>query len=202
MQEAGLCRHCHSGRFAKLAWGKAEVSDLQVTKRKTMLKIINEMCEAGEIIPLSIEGDHKIINYVLPETLNGSNRRKKKTEKIHILSPFDNLIIQRDRTKRLFDLDYAIECYLPEHKREYGYFVLPILWGNKFVGRMDSKADRKTRKFIINNIVFEEGFNDFDTFIPQLKEKLNEFVIFNDCEELIVKKCQPAAVKKTLNAKH
>ncbi|OGU35179.1 MAG: hypothetical protein A2068_11325 [Ignavibacteria bacterium GWB2_35_6b] len=180
--------------------GKTEVSDLQVTERKTMHKIINEMCEAGEIIPLLIDGDHKITNYALPETLKNINKKKNSSEKVHILSPFDNLVIQRERTKRLFDFDYTIECYLPEHKRKYGYFVLPVLWGNKFVGRMDSKAGRKTKILFVNNLVFENGFTDYDNFIPHFKEQLWKFCEFNGCEKIVIKKCSPGKVKKILNS--
>jgi len=74
---------------------------------------------------------------------------------IKILSPFDPFLIQRKRIKTLFDFDYQLECYLPAEKRRYGYFVLPILCGQKFLGRMDAKADRKTGKFIIKNLHFE-----------------------------------------------
>ena len=54
-----------------------------------------------------------------------------------ILSPFDNSIIQRDRLKALFQFDYQLECYLPEAKRKYGYFCLPLLYCDKFIGRID-----------------------------------------------------------------
>lgn len=181
--------------------GKADVSDLQVTNRKTMHNVINEMCEAGEIIPLLIETDHKVINYALPDTLANINKKNNVTHNVYILSPFDNLIIQRDRTKRLFDFDYTIECYLPEYKRKYGYFVLPFLWGNEFVGRLDSKADRKSKKLIINNLVFENEFDDYDNFLPGFKDQLDKFARFNGCEKIVIKKCTPVMIKKILKSK-
>lgn len=181
--------------------GKADISDLQVTQRKTMHRIINEMCEAGELIPLLVENDHKLVNYALPDSIKNIYKKDYTDETVYILSPFDNLIIQRDRTKRLFDFDYTIECYLPESKRKYGYFTLPILWKNNLIGRMDTKADRKSKIFIINNIVFEEGFNDFKNFIPHFNEKLKSFAEFNNCEKIEVKKCSPNKVKKMLNTK-
>jgi len=181
--------------------GKTEISDFQVTERNTMSKIINEMCEAGEIIALLIEDDNKLKNYALPETLESISKKKNGSEKVHILSPFDNLVIQRERTKRLFDFDYTIECYLPEHKRKYGYFVLPILWGNKFVGRMDCKAERKTKILIVNNFVFENGFTDYENLISRFKEQLLNFAKFNGCEKIVIKKCSSEKVKKILNLK-
>ena len=80
--------------------------------------------------------------FALPESLE-LLRKPLSRSKLKILSPFDNLLIQRKRMKTLFSFDYQIECYVPEGKRQYGYFSLPILWDGKLVARMDCKADRK-----------------------------------------------------------
>jgi uncharacterized protein YcaQ len=66
----------------------------------------------------------------------------KASDRILLLSPFDNLVIQRDRLRALFGFDYNLECYVPEGKRKYGYFSLPVLQGDQFVGRIDCKAQR------------------------------------------------------------
>ncbi|MFL1454263.1 DNA glycosylase AlkZ-like family protein [Marinobacter sp. GN3S48] len=60
-----------------------------------------------------------------------------------ILSPFDNSVIQRERLKALFQYDYQLECYVPAAKRQYGYFCLPLLYRDEFIGRMDCKAHPK-----------------------------------------------------------
>ena len=75
---------------------------------------------------------------------------------VRILSPFDNLVINRQRTKALFDFDYQLECYLPAEKRKYGYFSLPVLWGDLLVGRLDAKADRKAKVLIVKHLVLED----------------------------------------------
>ena len=64
---------------------------------------------------------------------------------MRILSPFDNAIIDRKRAKRVFGLDYTIECYVPAAKRRFGYFALPIFYGSTPVGLIDCKADRKAK---------------------------------------------------------
>jgi uncharacterized protein len=180
--------------------GKTTESDLQIADKNSLKKVIDELCESGEIIPVVIEGNHKIKNYAFNETINNAGEKKKFPSKTHILSPFDNLIIQRERTKRLFDFDYTIECYVPANKRKFGYFVTPILWGAKFIGRLDPKADRKSGTLIINNVAFEDSLVDLDEFIPSFSESIINFAAFNACNKITIKKCTPASTKAMLKS--
>jgi uncharacterized protein YcaQ len=127
-----------------------------------------------------------------------SARLKRTAPRLHLLSPFDNLIIQRDRIRSIFDFDYALECYVAPAKRKYGYFVLPILWGERFVGRLDPKADRKKKAFIVNNLVFEPGFKADDKFLSSFIQRLWDFARFNHCDKITAKKTSPASIKATL----
>ena len=72
-----------------------------------------------------------------------------------LLSPFDNLICDRARTERLWDFRFRIEIYVPKDKREYGYYVLPILHGDRLIGRIDPLMDRKHKRLLINAIYAE-----------------------------------------------
>jgi uncharacterized protein YcaQ len=179
--------------------GKLSVSDLQIADKSAIKKTIDELHESGEIISFYIE-DQKALNYSFPENINDIGKKKKSPSHVHLLSPFDNLIIQRERTKRLFNFDYAIECYLPPSKRKYGYFVLPILWNNQFAGRLDPKADRQKKTLIINNLVFEKNFKDYDEFIHPFSHKLKSFAEFNNCEKIVIKKCNPVIIKNHLKS--
>lgn len=66
-----------------------------------------------------------------------------------LLSPFDNLICDRNRTQQFFGFDYTVEIYVPAAKRRYGYYVLPILHGDHFIGRLDPQFERKTQRLVI-----------------------------------------------------
>jgi len=68
---------------------------------------------------------------------------------VHILSPFDPLIIQRKRLKLLFGYDHVFEAYVPKPKRQFGYFALPVLVGDEIVAAVDLKTDRQNKKLLI-----------------------------------------------------
>ena len=76
---------------------------------------------------------------------------EKDTSKIQIINPFDPTIRDRQRLKSIFDFDYKIEIFVPKEKRVWGYYVYPLLQGNKFIGRVELKADRKAKQLNVLN---------------------------------------------------
>ncbi|MGB1310187.1 MAG: winged helix-turn-helix domain-containing protein [Leucothrix sp.] len=153
--------------------------------KPTVLTVLEEMLDHEALIQIEVKSGRTNTHYVaLPEALSLLDRPLAK-RKLKILSPFDNLLIQRKRMTDLFDFDYQIECYVPQQKRQYGYFVLPLLWLGRFVGRMDCKADRKTGVLHIHNISIEPWLKDKDGFLNSFMKTLEGFMDFNNCQMLL-----------------
>lgn len=115
-----------------------------------------------------------------------------------ILSPFDNSVIQRDRLKALFQYDYQLECYVPEAKRRYGYFCLPLLYRDEFVGRMDCKAHRKDRQLEIKALYFETQNIDEDLLISAFVDAITQFRRFQKCATVFLTTVEPKHFEKRL----
>lgn len=108
-----------------------------------------------------------------------------------ILSPFDNSVIQRERLKSLFHYDYQIECYVPAAKRRYGYFCLPLLFRDEFVGRMDCKAHRKARLLEIKSLHFEQHGFDEDLIVTAFLDAIARFCQFQECDAVRLNEACP-----------
>ncbi|MCH1597273.1 MAG: winged helix DNA-binding domain-containing protein [Pseudomonadales bacterium] len=103
--------------------------------------------------------------------------------RLKILSPFDNAVIQRKRLIDLFAFDYQLECYVPAPKRRYGYLALPLLYKNNFVGRMDCKAHRADKVLEIKGLFFESG-HDTSEVHAALDKALPDFAGFQGCDSV------------------
>jgi len=188
-------------RRALAAFGLAQPREIydhiRAAKPSVIAQAITELVESGEVVPIKIEnnnGDY----YTKPEILEKAHRLQSTQSVLHFLSPFDNLVIHRQRLKHLFGFDYALECYLPTDKRQFGYFTLPILWGEKLVGRLDPKADRVSKKLIIRNLAFEPQFQGFEGLLPVLATHLQAFARFNRCQAVVLERLSPASIKSDL----
>jgi uncharacterized protein len=109
-------------------------------------RAIQALLAEGILVPIVVDGLRG--RWVTHRELLDTAFRGRTT----LLSPFDDLIADRDRTERLFDFRFRLEIYVPKAKREYGYFVLPILRGDRLVGRIDPLFDRKARVLRINAV--------------------------------------------------
>lgn len=115
-----------------------------------------------------------------------------------ILSPFDNSVIQRERLKALFQYNYQIECYVPAAKRQYGYFCLPLLYRDEFIGRVDCKAHRKIRHLEIISLHLEPHSFDEDLVITAFVEAITPFSHFQQCDSVSLTKAYPKHLTQRL----
>ncbi|HEX8517009.1 MAG TPA: crosslink repair DNA glycosylase YcaQ family protein [Bacteroidia bacterium] len=166
-----------------------EISYLRNGIKAGVDKALKKLLDSGTYIKVQPDGAEKGLFITSVDQLQLLNKLKPSAQ-IHILSPFDNLVIQRKRLLRAFNFDYQVECYVPEPKRKFGYFCLPVLSGNKFIGRFDPKADRAKGIFYLKVMHFEKGFKPAEEFNHLFAEKLKEFAAFNGCRKIVIEKAE------------
>lgn len=161
-------------------------------------QILEAMLADGDIIEVQVEG-WKAVHYALgsdAEVLGDLSAgrvpqawaplAKTTTEEVVVLAPLDP-VSARGRAKVLFGFDYVWEVYKPEHQRKFGYYTLPILWGDRLVARFDSKLDRATNTFIILGFWLEdETLGKDEAFAEALAGGLAQFVTFLGASKLDV----------------
>jgi len=137
-------------------------------------------------------------DYCAPTQLLNACRRNGSPTPLHILSPFDGLLRDRRRLSWLFGFECKLEAYFPASKRRWGYFCLPILWGDRFIGRLDPKADRRNKVLVVKTLMFEPGFDQYEDVIPSFARKLNAYAAFNSCDTVTIQDCRPRELMKQL----
>ena len=122
------------------------ICHLDAPRKKDVARLIAQRARRGEMVPVALEGGGKVEHWATPEALAHAG---EASQLVHILSPFDPLIIQRKRTHLLFDYEHRFEAYVPKPKRKFGYFALPVLVGEDIVAALDLKTDRQNKKLLM-----------------------------------------------------
>jgi uncharacterized protein YcaQ len=123
------------------------ICHLDAPSKAAVRRLIEARVRRGELMPVALEGAGKQEHWAESATLE--NAGDVVSELVHILSPFDPLVIQRKRTHLFFDYEHRFEAYVPREKRVFGYFALPVVAGEDIVAALDLKIDRKHRKLLL-----------------------------------------------------
>jgi uncharacterized protein len=155
---SGAARHLLLRGFRALGVATpAEAADyfrLRPAEAQPSLRaLVRDLVEAGEIVPLEVEGWRGGTAYATPAALAGPLRAPRHGPTF--LAPFDNLLWERSRVERLFGFRYRVEIYVPRPLRQYGYYVLPLLARGGLRGRADLKLDRQAGLLVVHNLVLE-----------------------------------------------
>lgn len=147
---------------------RGEFGYLRQVPAKALANAVDEAIEAGQVLPARIRGDD---DFLLAADFE-QRLAARQARRAWLLSPFDNLVIQRERLRRLFDFDYQLECYLPAARRRFGYFCLPLLWRGAMVGRLDAKAHRAEGVFQVHALHLEPRVRKINDLADDLADDL------------------------------
>jgi len=120
---------------------------MDASSKPLLRRLIDSRVRRRELVPVEIDGSDKLQHWARPDVLE--ERLDQTQETVHILSPFDPLIIQRKRLELFFGYQHIFEAYVPKHKRLFGYFVCPVLATDEIVAALDLKTDREQRRLLV-----------------------------------------------------
>ena len=146
------------------------------------------LVDDGTLIPVAVEGFRETRHVLADELpiLRATARRGRRAPSVSFVAPLDHLMWDRRLVRTLFRFDYIWEVYTPAHKRRHGYYVLPILFGDRLVGRVEPRLVRGDATLRIAGIWFEDGFSPMEErhFVPALASALEAYRHFVGAESV------------------
>ncbi len=176
------------------------INDYFRTKPRLKDADLDELVAQGTLLRVAVQG------WDAPGYVHSTNKAlfkqalQNKLQATHttLLSPFDPLIWDRERVKAMFDFDYRLECYTPEAKRQYGYFVLPLLHHGQLIGRLDAKAHRAEGRFEIKALYLEPGLKLDADDLQAVATALRSCAVWHGTPEVRLTRTTPVALRATL----
>jgi len=192
-QKSRMDWHVHRrvGGLGLAHWGAGEHwGGMLGMKSAERRQSIERLFEKNQLTKISIKGidrDGFFIRQADLETLESSSKSNSKRKSAAILGALDNFMWDRKLLRWLFDFDYVWEVYKPEKLRKYGYYVLPILYGNKFVARFEPGFDRKKGRFEIKNWWWEDSSATGNKNLHiALRKCFKDFLTYLDAKNFIL----------------
>ena len=169
-----------------LLWDKNSTAflgiDINAEKRKMILESLTAQ---GKICSVAVQGIKQTFYYrseddpLMGSIVDGSADLKPR---MSFIAPLDPLMWDKSLILALWDYQYSWEIYTPADKRKYGYYTLPILSGDRFVGRIEAVPDRKGKVLMVKGLWWEPGIRQTKKLNKELEKTLIRFAGFNDCE--------------------
>jgi len=172
-----------------LLWNKPSDAWLNINglNANTRNEIFRQLLEEDKIMDITVEGIKDKMYCLktdqgLVETILEEPELKARCE---LIAPLDNILWDRRLIKTLFDFDYKWEVYTPQPQRKYGYYVLPLLYGDRFIGRVEAVRNKKTKALEIKNIWYEGDSLLTKEIKEDIDKCLERFADFNECKNVI-----------------
>jgi uncharacterized protein YcaQ len=156
------------GTYPRAEIGMEDGLPLMAAARKVLLA---ELVERGALVPVAVEGVRGL-RFVLGEELPLLAQAEREIDAdlmpgcrppgVALLAPLDPLVWDRDLVRQLWGFDYIWEVYVPERKRRWGYYVLPVLWGDRLVGRIEPRIERASDRLVVLGLWFEPSFDPLE----------------------------------------
>ncbi|HIW34529.1 MAG TPA: winged helix DNA-binding domain-containing protein [Candidatus Paenibacillus intestinavium] len=171
-----------------LLWNRASDAWLNIwgLKAAQRKEVFRQLLHKARIVAVTVE-QMKDTLYCLAEDLpliEAVLKNQNPKLRCELIAPLDNFIWDRKLINELFDFDYTWEIYTPAVKRKYGHYVLPLLYGESFIGRAEITVERKTRTLVVKNIWYESGVKQTAQLRKALNSCFQKFAIFNGCETI------------------
>ena len=171
-----------------LLWNKNSTAFLGINPdAETRRRAFAQLEQIGKILPACIEGIKPTFYFraedeaLMQSVLTGEADTKPRME---FLAPLDPMLWDKQLIALLWGFQYSWEIYTPAEKRKYGYYTLPILWGEDFIGRIEAAVDRKSGVLLVKNIWYEPGVRQTKKLQSALEKTVGRFAKFNECATL------------------
>lgn len=156
-----------------------------ISEKQLRLKTIEELFNSYELVKVNVEGLEKENFYIDRDNLEILyNIKDEVKKKVSFIAPLDNLIWDRKLIKEIFNFEYTWEVYVPVKKRKFGYYVLPVLYGNKFIARFEAKNFRSGDNLEIINWWWEDNIRVSNKLVLEISKAFNRFCRYLGADKL------------------
>ena len=188
-----LSRYRGGGLLGTGGQGELWIGTARTAAERTSLR--QELVERGDLVPVTVDG-LKGDRFVVREDVGSLDKAEREVHAgttpgdhhpgVAFLAPLDPLVWDRDLLRRLFAFEYVWEVYVPAAKRRWGYYVLPILFGDRLVGRIEPRIERRAKSLRIASLYWEDGFEPLDEpgFVAAFAEAVDAHRRFGDLDRV------------------